>query len=47
MDSFSACVAFGPLAVYLLLLGAINQSGRPLVVTGSRETVSLGLRSLG
>lgn len=47
MDTFSACVAFGPLAIYLLLLGAINLSRRPLVVTGTRETLSLGLALMG
>lgn len=47
MDTFSACVAFGPLAIYLLLLGAINLSRRPLVVTGVRETLSLGLALMG
>ena len=33
MDTFSACVAFGPLAIYLLLLALINLSRRPLVVS--------------
>ncbi len=47
MDIFSACVAFGPVAIYLLLLGAINVSRRPLVVTGTRETVSWGLALSG
>jgi hypothetical protein len=47
MDTFSACVAFGPVAIYLLTLGLINLSGRPLVVSGTRETLSLGLALLG
>jgi len=47
MDIFFACVAFGPLAVYLLLLGAINISRRPLVVSGTRETLALGLALSG
>jgi len=47
MDTFSACVAFGPIAVYLLLLGAINLGRRPLVVTGTRETLSVGLALMG
>lgn len=47
MDTFSACLAFGPIAVYLIALGAINLAGRPLVVTGTRETISLGLALLG
>ncbi len=47
MDTFSACVALGPLAIYLLFLGAINLSRRPLVVSGTRETLSLGLALAG
>jgi hypothetical protein len=47
MDTFSACLAFGPLAIYLVLLGAINLGRRPLVVSGTRETLSLGLALAG
>jgi hypothetical protein len=47
MDTFSACIAFGPLAIYLLLLGAINLARRPLVISGTRETLSLGLALMG
>ncbi len=47
MDNFSTCVALGPLAIYLLLLGAIHLSRRPLVVSGTRETLALGLALLG
>ena len=47
MDTFSACVAFGPLAIYLLLLGVINVSRRPLIVSGTRETLALGLALFG
>jgi hypothetical protein len=47
MDTFSACLAFGPLAIYLLLLGAINLGRRPLVISGTRETLSLGLALMG
>src|SRR3954470_13746058 len=47
MDTFSACLALGPIAIYFIALGAINLSGRPLVVTGTRETISLGLALLG
>ncbi len=47
MDTFSACLAFGPLAIYLLLLGLLNLSRRPLVVSGTRETISLGLALAG
>ena len=47
MDTFSACVAFGPLGIYLLLLGRINVSRRPLLLSGTRETLALGLALFG
>jgi hypothetical protein len=47
MDLFSACLAFGPLAIYLLLLGMINLARRPLVVSGTREMLALGLAVSG
>lgn len=47
MDTFSACLAFGPLAIYMLLLGTINLARRPLVVRGTRELLALGLALLG
>lgn len=47
MDTFSACIAFGPLAIYLLTLGAINLARRPLVASGTRESLSLGLALMG
>jgi Ca2+/Na+ antiporter len=47
MDTFSACLAFGPLAIYLVLLGLINLQRRPLVISGTRETLSLGLALMG
>lgn len=47
MDTFSACVAFGPLAIYLLLLGLIHQSRRALVVGGTRESIALALALFG
>ncbi len=37
------CIAFGPLAVYLMLLGLINLSSRPLVTNGARDTAALGV----
>ncbi len=43
MDSFRLCVAFGPLAMYLLLLGLINLSRRPFIVTGARDLAALGV----
>ncbi len=47
MDTFSACLAFGPLAIYLVLLGLVNLSRRPLIVSGTRESLSLGLALVG
>jgi len=47
MDSFRLCLALGPLAIYLLLLGAINLSRRPLLVTGARDLASLGVAVAG
>jgi hypothetical protein len=47
MDTFSACLAFGPLAIYLVLLGVINLSRRPLVLSGTRESLSIGLALMG
>ncbi len=47
MDTFSACLAFGPLAIYLVLLGLVNLSRRPLIISGTRESLSLGLALMG
>lgn len=45
MDSLHLCIAFGPLAMYLVLLGAVNLSSRPLLTTGGRDlaAVAIGL----
>ncbi|MBL9125076.1 MAG: hypothetical protein JNG90_15670 [Planctomycetaceae bacterium] len=42
-DPLANCIAFGPLAVYLLLLGLINLARRPLVTTGGRDTAALAV----
>jgi hypothetical protein len=47
MDPFHLCLALGPVAVYFLLLGAINLSRRPLVVSATRDTAALGLAVAG
>lgn len=47
MQSFSFCLALGPLAAYLLVLGLMNLSRRPWVVAGSRETAALALGLAG
>ncbi len=43
MDPFAACVAFGPLAIYLVSVGLMNLARRPVVVGGARETLALGV----
>ena len=47
MDPFRLCLALGPVAVYLLLLGGINLARRPFVIPGSRDTAALGLALAG
>ena len=47
MDSFRLCLALGPLAIYLLLLGAINLSRRPFLITGARDLAALGVAVAG
>jgi hypothetical protein len=47
MDAFRACLAFGPVAMYLLLLGAVNLARRPLLVSGVRDTATLALAISG
>lgn len=47
MEPFHQCLALGPVAIYMLLLGAINLARRPLVVSGSRDTSALGLAVSG
>ncbi|MCA9148088.1 MAG: hypothetical protein KDA92_02250 [Planctomycetales bacterium] len=41
MSSFDACIALGPIAVYLLLIGRVNLTPRPFVTTGLRDTLTL------
>ncbi len=47
MDPFRLCVAFGPVAIYLLLIGAINLTRRPFLVSGGREMAALALAVAG
>lgn len=47
MDPFRLCLTLGPVAVYLLFLGAINLSPRPLVVSAMRDMAALGLALSG
>jgi hypothetical protein len=47
MDPFRLCLAFGPVAIYLLLLGVVNLSRRPLLVSGVRDVATLSLAVSG
>lgn len=47
VDPLHLCIALGPLAVYLLLLGCINLSRRPFVTTGARDIAALGVAISG
>jgi hypothetical protein len=47
MSTFTLCLALGPLAVYLFVLGLVNLSRRPVVVPGARDSAALGLALLG
>ena len=47
MDPFRLCLALGPAAIYFLLLGTINLSRRPLLVSGGRDTATLALAITG
>ena len=47
MDPLHFCIAVGPFAVYLLLLGVMNLRGRPLVTTGARDAAALGIGLVG
>ncbi len=44
-DPFRLCLAFGPLAIYFLLIGSVNLSRRPILAPGGRDffTLALGL----
>ncbi len=43
MDPLHLCIALGPLAAYLLLLGTLNLSRRPFITTGLRDSAALGI----
>ena len=47
MDPFRFCLALGPVAMYLVLLGAVNLSRRPLLVSGVRDVATLALAVSG
>jgi hypothetical protein len=47
VDSFRLSLALGPAAIYLLLLGTINMSRRPLLISGGRDAAALALAVSG
>jgi hypothetical protein len=47
MRAFAFCVAFGPVGIYLLVLGAINLARRPRMVSGARDSAALALALAG
>ncbi len=47
MDPFRLCLALGPVAMYLLLLGAVNLSRRPLLISGARDAAVLAVAVSG
>jgi hypothetical protein len=47
MEPFHLCLAVGPVAIYLLLLGTIGLSRRPVVVSGVRDAATLVLAMSG
>lgn len=47
MDPLRLCIALSPLAAYVLLLGLINLSSRPLVTSGGRDLAALALGICG
>jgi hypothetical protein len=47
MEPFHQCLAFGPVAIYLQLLGAIGLSRRPVVISGGRDAATLALAVSG
>ncbi|HBE70245.1 MAG TPA: hypothetical protein DDW52_19015 [Planctomycetaceae bacterium] len=47
MSTIHTAIAFVPISIYLLLIGALRMRNKPLVTTGWRDIVALGLASLG
>jgi len=47
LDPLHVALAIGPMAVYLLVLGLLNLSRRPLVITGGRDLFALGIALSG
>jgi hypothetical protein len=47
VDALHICIALGPVAAYLLLLGTLNLASRPFLTTGGRDIAALGLAISG
>ncbi|MFW6108044.1 MAG: hypothetical protein ACOC70_02470 [bacterium] len=47
MDPLRQWLALGPVAVYLIVLGGVNLSRRPLVVSGARDAAALAVAVSG
>ncbi|MBX3411674.1 MAG: hypothetical protein KF708_03060 [Pirellulales bacterium] len=47
MDPFRFCLALLPLGVYLVVLGGLQLSRRPILVSGGRDLAALGLALSG
>jgi len=47
MNSFLLYIAFTPLALYFVLVGLMNMTGRPFLVTGIRDQIVLFLALFG
>jgi hypothetical protein len=47
MDPLRLCLVAGPVAVYLLMLGVLNLSRRPFIVSGGRDSAALALAVAG
>lgn len=47
MDPLHLAIALAPLAIYLVVLGFLNLSGRPTVVSGARDAAALGVALCG
>jgi hypothetical protein len=47
IDSFQACLAFGPVAAYLLAVAMVNLRRRPTVVSGTADVALLSLAVAG
>lgn len=47
MDPLRLCLALGPLAIYLLLMGGLNLARRPFLTTGARDIAALGVAVSG